>query len=123
MMVTQRGTTTTRRNDIDNETLVETRVVMEELHRSNQAMQDNIPTLQERHHDDNPLEDDEVLDPRHLFEEIWGTPVWEKFKLLLTVKFDGTYDPYEHIASINTRMAIIGAYDSLKFKTLYNTFK
>lgn len=37
--------------------------------------------------------------------------------------FDGHNDPYEHITSINMQMEIIGAYNPLKHKLLFGTFR
>lgn len=52
-MVTQRGTTITNGNNSDdNEALAEMCVVMEELWRSNQILQENILALRERHQED-----------------------------------------------------------------------
>lgn len=45
------------------------------------------------------------------------------FKPLSLVKFDGCIDPYEHVISINTQMAIIEVPDSLKCKLFSGTLR
>lgn len=62
-----------------------------------------------------------LLTPSHY--KIWGTHVLEVWKPHSLAKFDKCSDLYEHVASINTQMAIIGALDSLKCKLLSITFR
>src|ERR1051325_5455291 len=52
---------------------------------------------------------------KHLF--------FEGFKPPSLANFNGCNDPYKHVISINTWMAIIGVLDSLKYKILSDTFK
>lgn len=52
-----------------------------------------------------------------------GAPVPKGLKPLSLAKFDRHNNPYEHIASINMQVVIIGAPDSLKCKMLSDTFK
>lgn len=61
----------------------------------------------------------EVLDPYSLLDEIWEVPIPEGFKPLSLAKFDGRGDPYEHVAFMNTQMAIIEALDYMKWKLFY----
>lgn len=65
----------------------------------------------------------EVLNPKTLSNTMWEAPILNNFKLPSLAKFDGHNDPYEHVASINTQMAIIEAHNSLKCKIIYVTFK
>lgn len=46
----------------------------------------------------------------------------EGFKPPSLAMFDGRINPYEHVCSINTHIAIIRMPDSLKYKILYGTF-
>ena len=65
----------------------------------------------------------EVLDPYPFSYEIWEAYVPKGFKPTSLAKFDGHSDPYEHVASINTQMVIMGTHDSLKRKFLFGTFR
>lgn len=49
--------------------------------------------------------------------------VLENYKPPSLAKFDGHNELYEHVASTNTQMDIIGAPGSLKCKLLYGTFR
>lgn len=65
----------------------------------------------------------EVLDPRPLSDEIWEEFVPIGFKPPSLAKFDGRKDPYKHVASINIKMPIIRAPNSLKYKLFSGTFR
>lgn len=60
--------------------------------------------------------------PQPLSAEIWGAPVPENFKPPHLSAFNGKSDPMEQVTTFNTRMAIVGAPDSLKCKLLAGTF-
>lgn len=66
----------------------------------------------------NPPKEVELLYPHPLSDEIREPLIAEGFKPLSLAKFNGCNDPYEHVASINMQMTIIGASNSLKFKML-----
>jgi len=90
----------------------------------NEALQASVETIQHKqnqekkdsHH--NELSEPE---PQPLSADIWGAPVPEAFKSPLLSSFDSKGDPFEHITSFNTRMAVIMAPDSLKCKLLAGT--
>lgn len=63
-----------------------------------------------------------MLYPYPLSHEIWEGHVLECFKSPSLAKFNGRSDSYEHVAFINTWMAIIGTVDPLKCKFLYKNF-
>lgn len=48
----------------------------------------------------------EVLDPKPLSDEIWEVLVPGRFKPPSLTKFNEHNEPYEHVTSINTHMAI-----------------
>lgn len=60
--------------------------------------------------------------PTSLKRDIRG-PIPMGFKPTSLAKFDGCSDPYEHIISINTQMAIIRVPDSLKCNMLSRNFR
>jgi len=61
-------------------------------------------------------------EPQSLSTEIWNPSVPENFKPPHLSTFDGRGDPIEHVTAFNTRMAVVGAVDSLKCKLLAGTF-
>lgn len=98
-------------------------VVMAELRRQNQILEDNVLNIQQRQQETGILEEMEVVDPLSLLDEIWVAPIPEGFKPPYLGKFDGYNDLYAHVSSINTQMAIIGVSNALKCKLLYSTFR
>lgn len=88
-MVRRCTTATSSSSDSDNVAITEIRAALEELHYSNQILQGNILTFHQQCHEDNLLEDDEILEPRSVFDENWGTSVLENFKPPSSVTFDG----------------------------------
>lgn len=67
-------------------------VSIEESCHSYQDLQENILTLKERHHEDIQVRDG-AMDPKPLYDMIWGAPIPENFKPPSLVKFDGKRDP------------------------------
>jgi len=63
----------------------------------------------------------EDSEPQPLSIEIWNAPVPENFKPPHISSFDEKSDMMEHITAFNTRMAVVGAADSLKCKLLAGT--
>jgi len=96
-----------------------------QLIEKNEALQSSVETIQQQqlqekigsHHGD-PIEPE----PQPLSTEIWNAPIPDKFKPPHLSTFDGRGNPMEHITAFNTRMAVVGAADSLKFKLLTGTF-
>ena len=64
----------------------------------------------------------EALDPQSLSNKIWETQVPENFNPSLFAKFNGCNDPYEHVASIITQMAIIRVPNSSESRLLPDRF-
>lgn len=62
---------------------------MGEVHRQNYTLKDNVNNIRQNQGESNPLEKIEVLDPKSLLYEIWGTYVPEGFKPPSRAKFDG----------------------------------
>jgi len=95
-----------------------------QLKEQNEALNASLETIQQKqqeekdesHHDE--IEDPE---PQPLLIEIWNAPVSENVKLPHLSSFDRKSDPMEHIIVFNTRMAVVGAADSLKCKLLAGT--
>lgn len=67
-------------------------------------------------------ERDGIVGSLYTLKRDMGAHVYEGFKPPSLSKFYGCSDPYEHVASINTYMAIIEASDSLKCKLVSRTF-
>lgn len=88
-MVARRGTTTTSNSSGDNEIITKMWVAMDEMHRHNQILEDNILNLQQRWYKDNPLKEVNIFDLQPLSDEIWAALVLENFKPLSLVGFDG----------------------------------
>lgn len=95
--------------------------IMENLRQQNESLQESVHTLQQSQN--TKEEEEELFDPQSLPEIIGGNQVPENFKPLALSSFDGKSGPQEHIISINTQMAIVGASDSLKCKFMVGTFK
>ena len=107
------------------EELESMRTQLAQLKDHNDALQASMETMQQKqleekeesHHGE--LDDPE---PQPLSTEIWDAPVPEGFKPPHLSTFDGKNDPMEHVTAFNTRMAVVGAPDSLKCKLLAGTF-
>jgi len=96
-----------------------------QLIEQNEALQASVETIQQqqlqekaRSHHGDPVEPE----PQPLSTEIWNTPVPDNFKLPHLSTFNGRGDPMEHVTAFDTRMAVVGATDSLKCKHLAGTF-
>lgn len=96
---------------------------MDELQCHNRTLEDNVHNIRQCQQKVNPPEEVELLDLYPLSKQIRGANVSEGFKLPSLSMFDGHNNPYEHVASINTQMAIIGAQNSPKCKLLSGTLR
>lgn len=65
----------------------------------------------------------EGSDPQLLTMEIWDNQVPDNFKPPPLATFDGKSDPQEHSITINAKISIIRATDSLKCKLMVGTLK
>jgi len=100
------------------------RTQLAQLREQNEALQASMETSQQKQHeekDESHHSEMEDLEPQPLSAEIWGAPVPKNFKPAHLSPFDGKSDTMEHITTINTRMSIVGAPDSLKCKLLAGT--
>lgn len=98
-------------------------IVIDELRWHNQTLEDDIHNIKQHRQEINPPKEMELLDSLPLSNEIWGSLDPEGFKPLSLIKFDGRRDPYEHVSSINTQMAIVEASNSLKCKMFLGTLR
>lgn len=107
------------------EELESMRTQLAQLQDQNDALQASMENIQQKQleekEDSNQGEMDDP-EPQPLSAEIWDAPVPENFKPPHLSVFDGKSDPMEHITTFNTRMAVVGAPDSLKCKLLTGTF-
>jgi len=96
-----------------------------QLIEQNKALQASVETIQQQQlqektgsHHGEPVEPE----PQPLSAEIFNTPFPDNFKPPHLSTFDGRGDPMEHVTAFNTRMAVVGAADSLKCNLLDGTF-
>lgn len=111
------------RGSSDPNAIAEMHFAMEELHCQNQNLENNVLNIQQCQQETTPTKEMKLQDLQPLSDKIWEAPVHEGFKPLPLAKFDGCSDPYEHVASINMQMTIIGESDYLKCKLLSKNFR
>jgi len=99
------------------------RTQLAQLKEHNEALQASMETIQQKQQEKDESHHGEMDDPepQPLLSEIWGAPILESFKPPHLSSFDGKSDPMEHAITFNTRMAVVGATDSLKCKLLAGT--
>jgi hypothetical protein len=107
------------------EELESMRTELAQLKEHNDALQASMETMQHKQQEErDELNHDEMDDPepQPLSAKILGAPFPENFKPPHLSIFDGKSDPMEHVTAFNTRVAVVGAPDSLKCKLLADTF-
>jgi hypothetical protein len=107
------------------EELESMRTQLAQLQDRNDALQASMENIQQKQLEEKEESNQGEMDdpePQPLSAEIWDAPVPENFKPPHLSVFDGKSDPMEHITAFNTRMAVVGAPDSLKCKLLAGTF-
>lgn len=107
------------------EELESLRTQLAQLKEHNDALQVSMEAIQQKQQeekDESHHGEMDDLEPQPLSAEIWSAPVLENFKPPHLSAFDGKSDPMEHVTTFNTRMAVVGAPDSLKCKLLTGTF-
>jgi hypothetical protein len=106
------------------EELESMRTQLAQLKEHNDALPASMETMQQKQQDERDEPHHGEMgdpEPQPLSTEIWGAPVPENFKPSHLSVFDRKSDPMEHVTAFNTRMAVVGAPDSLKCKLLAGT--
>ena len=78
---------------------------------------------QEKADKGNEEDEDEINNSQPLAQTLWDARVPENFKTPHLPTFDGKTDPSEHLMTVGTQTAIIGAADHLKCKLFSGTLK